>query len=293
MSVIFPEEEARAIADRLFEHYAQLSPLQRVMGGYESATDGKFQLIRVSVKKILNHVPLQYVLGKAWFMDMEFVVNKSVLIPRPETEEMVSLILKNLPSKESLRDFKILDIGTGSGCIAISLKKHIAESSVTAIDISGDALKVAATNAADNDVTIRFVEADILNQENWALLPESDLIVSNPPYVTVSEKKFMQPNVLDYEPHTALFVPDDDPLIFYRFIMAFAKDTLNPTGSLWFEINEKFGDKLKDIALNQGFSEANIFFDLRGKSRFLQCRKNRNSNTHPLILINQKHDRND
>ena len=273
LKVLHPAEEARAMADRLFEHYFKLSPVQRVLSGTLLADDNKILLIEDALSKLLHNVPLQYVTGKAFFMDMEFVVNSSVLIPRPETEELVSLVLKQYSCRESGNELKILDIGTGSGCIPIALKKYLPGSEVFAIDISKEALSIATENAAINEVKINFINADILDHSQWNQLPQFDLIISNPPYVTNSEKELMRPNVLDHEPHTALFVPDEDPLIFYREIIALSKIKLREAGSLWFEINEMFGNELKDMAISQGFREVNIIFDFRGKSRFLQCLK--------------------
>lgn len=267
----FPAEEARAMADRLFEHYFKLAPVQRIIDGNSIAEDSATVSVEKAVQQLLNNMPLQYILGFAWFMDLEIEVNPSVLIPRPETEEMVSLILEYLKGRQSPRKPSIMDIGTGSGCIAIAIKKNLPESEVTAIDISVEALKVARRNAKSNLVEINFIHADMLNQSQWFNFPQVDLIVSNPPYVTHEEKKQMHRNVLDHEPHTALFVPDDDPLVFYHEIIALAKSKLCESGSLWFEINENFGEELRNMALKQGFKEVNIIFDFRGKSRFLQC----------------------
>ena len=273
LKALYADEEARAMADRLFEHYLGLTPAKRIISGKEPADNIKISLIDTATEKLLKHIPLQYALGKAWFMDMEFDVNPSVLIPRPETEELVSLILKECSKNKTIQPQKILDIGTGSGCIAIALKHFIPAVELTAVDISENALIVASVNAANNKTEVQFIRADILDQTQWGLLPKCDLIVSNPPYVTDSEKQFLQANVIDNEPHTALFVPNDDPLVFYRLIFAFSRESLNPNGSLWFEINEKFGAELKDLAISQGFMEANIIFDFRGKSRFLHCSK--------------------
>lgn len=273
LKAIYADEEARAMADRLFEHYFHLIPTQRVMAGNTIADETRLTLIEESVSKLLSHVPLQYVLGSAFFMDLELFVNSSVLIPRPETEELVSLILKHYSGRKTGKGLKILDIGTGSGCIAIALNRYLPESHVSAIDISEEAIKVAAANAERNLATVNFIKADILDHAQWDTFPKFDIIVSNPPYVTQAEKRLMQPNVINYEPHTALFVPDDDPLLFYREIMMLAKIKLCEGGSLWFEINEIFGDDLKNMALSQGFKEINIIFDFHGKSRFLQCLK--------------------
>ncbi len=273
LKVRFGAEEARAMADRLFEHYLNLSPTQRVLSGTSVVDKDKIVLIEDSVVKLLENIPIQYVLGKAYFMDMEFIVNSCVLIPRPETEEMVSMILETFSGKEVHDKLHILDIGTGSGCISISLKRYLPGSTVTAVDISENALKVAVENAAKNGVEINFIKTDILDKDNWNALPQFDLIVSNPPYVTNDEKKLMQPNVLDHEPHTALFVSDDDPLIFYREIIALSKIKLRKKGSLWFEINEMYADELKELTESQGFKDVNIFFDIHGKSRFLHAIK--------------------
>jgi len=273
LKALYIDQEARAMADRIMQHFLNLTPTQRITNGTSSADENKIPLIENAIIKLLNHVPLQYVLGKAYFLDLEFDVTSSVLIPRPETEEMLSLILKDYQSGTLVKNLRILDIGTGSGCIAISLKHYLPESTVTAVDISQEALHVAADNAVKNNTSVAFIQTDILDFNQWDSFAQYDLIVSNPPYVTHSEKQFMHPNVLDHEPHTALFVPDDDPLIFYRRIVNFAKSKLSDRGCLWFEINEMFGDELKNMALSQGFKEVNNIFDIRGKSRFLQCFK--------------------
>ena len=273
MSALFQDEEARAIADRLFEHYFLLSPIQRVLAASNPAPIDHTAQLKIAVSKVLKHVPLQYVLGKAWFMDMEFDVNDSVLIPRPETEEMVSLILKSISEIDSLRNFEIIDIGTGSGCIAISLKKHLPHSSVSAVDISKEALTVAKRNAFKNEVKVNFMNVDILDSTQWHIFPECNLIVSNPPYVTDSEKLMMKPNVINNEPHTALFVPDDDPLLFYRSIMMFAKTKLIPGGTLWLEINEAFGPDVVSLFENEMFKEPILLKDMFGKHRFVKVIK--------------------
>ena len=273
LKVLYADEEARAITDRLFEHYFNLTPVQRILSAKTPAAEDIIPLFEEAVKKVLNHVPLQYVIGSEYFMDMDFAVNESVLIPRPETEELVSRIVTHFPTTQKDQNLRILDIGTGSGCIAISLSRFLHGSTVTAVDISKEAIQVAKANADKNNAKVHFVCADILDSSQWDTLPQFDIIVSNPPYVTEAEKKFMLPNVINYEPHNALFVPDDDPLKFYSAIFAFAKIKLSTGGSLWFEINEMFGEALSDMAKNKGFREINIFFDIRGKSRFLHAIK--------------------
>ena len=273
LKALYVDEEARAITDRLFEYYFNIMPVQRVLSGKAHANADKIPILEEAVKMLLNHVPLQYVIGSAYFMDMDFTVNESVLIPRPETEELVSLIVKHFTTTIKDQNLRILDIGTGSGCIAISLSRLLHGSTVTAVDISKDAILVAKANADKNNAKVHFVCADILDPSQWDALRQVDIIVSNPPYVTEAEKKFMLPNVINYEPHNALFVSDDDPFKFYSAIFSFAKIKLSPCGSLWFEINEMFGEALRDMAKNKGFREVNIFFDIRGKSRFLHAIK--------------------
>jgi release factor glutamine methyltransferase len=167
----------------------------------------------------------------------------------------------------------LLDIGTGSGCIAISLKDNLHGSQVTGLDISKDALCIAKANAEKHKLDIVFIHADILDQNQWEQLPEYDVIISNPPYVTHAEKSYMLPNVINFEPHIALFVPDEDPLLYFRYILLFAKTRLRDGGTLWFEINEAYADELKQLSLDQGFKDVNIIFDIHGKSRFLHSRK--------------------
>jgi len=201
-------------------------------------------------------------------LDLRFEVNHSVLIPRPETEELVSLIRSEFANQAP----QILDIGTGSGCIAISLQKLLPQATVFAIDISAKALLVAESNAKLNNASVSFIETDILNP-NKALIPNSlDVIVSNPPYVTESEKAFMEKNVLDYEPHNALFVPDNDALIFYREIAQLATDKLKKGGKIYFEINEAKSDEVVALLEKLGFIEILVVKDIHGKNRIIRAR---------------------
>jgi release factor glutamine methyltransferase len=222
------------------------------------------------VKELKKNKPIQYILGSAHFYGFDFYVNENVLIPRPETEELVHLIIKKNKEKE---DLSVLDIGTGSGCIAISLKKHLAKSIVTAVDVSEDALLIAEKNAKKYGADVVFKKLDILPAGADLIESFFDLIVSNPPYVLFSEKTSMEKNVLEYEPHKALFVPDKDPLIFYRKIAEFAKKTLNPKGQLYFEINEKKGQETADLLESLGFKNIRLVKDINGKNRILSCIK--------------------
>jgi release factor glutamine methyltransferase len=223
-------------------------------------------LLNSIIYRLNQDEPVQYILGSANFFGRSFGVNSSVLIPRPETELLVEEI-KNF-TKSIKTPIRILDIGTGSGCIAISLALEIRNSIVSAIDISVDALICAKQNAAALGANVNFIELDILNQE---LTDQFDLIVSNPPYISAEEKKSMKPNVLAYEPHLALFAPLNDPLIFYRTIATKCKKNLTPNGSLWFEINEHFGEKVRNLLEDQGFKDVRILKDLDGKDRMIKA----------------------
>ncbi|HVA99171.1 MAG TPA: peptide chain release factor N(5)-glutamine methyltransferase, partial [Bacteroidia bacterium] len=219
------------------------------------------------VKQLKNNCPIQYIFGRTEFYGIPLKVNNNVLIPRPETEELVQWIINDNKNSKN----NILDIGTGSGCIAIALKKNILNATIFAIDISGEALKIAKENAKLNHVEINFSEIDILNFNDENKFPKFDVIVSNPPYVCVSEKQLMKENVLNYEPHLALFVADKEPLLFYKKIIAFAKKVLNPNGKLFFEINESQGELLLDYLDKNGAKNYLLKKDLNGKNRMLQC----------------------
>jgi release factor glutamine methyltransferase len=218
------------------------------------------------VQRLKNFEPVQYVLGETEFYGLKISVNPSVLIPRPETEELVNWIVETgLPGNP-----KIADIGTGSGCIALALKKQMDNASALAVDISEKAIQTAEINSNLNRLDVEFFQADILNWEKYKW-DSFDLIVSNPPYVREMEKMKMQPNVLNYEPQMALFVPDDDPLIFYRKIASFAKKYLQKNGWLYFEINENLGKEMTLLIQNLGFRKAELKKDINGKDRMLRC----------------------
>ncbi|MEE9363333.1 MAG: peptide chain release factor N(5)-glutamine methyltransferase [Cellulophaga sp.] len=210
--------------------------------------------------------PIQYIIGKTHFYDLEFQVNKSVLIPRPETEELVDWIVSEYKNTNS--ELRILDIGTGSGCIAISLAKNLPNAKVFALDVSINALAVAKQNAKVNEVNIEFIEADILDVDS--LDCKFDVIVSNPPYVRELEKKEMSKNVLEEEPGLALFVSDENPLVFYKSIAKFSKGNLKENGTLYFEINQYLGRETKNLIENIGFKEIELRKDMYGKNRMLK-----------------------
>ncbi|MFI5137701.1 MAG: peptide chain release factor N(5)-glutamine methyltransferase [Sphingobacteriales bacterium] len=213
--------------------------------------------------------PIQYILGKTEFYGLPFNVNPSVLIPRPETEELVEWAIASVGG-EQFAVGSILDIGTGSGCIAISLKKNLPGFKVSAIDISTDALQTAKKNAQLNDVDIEFIKGDILNFDLTPAAPYS-LIISNPPYVTLQDKTEMHTNVTDFEPHGALFVPENDPLLFYKAIADFAHHHLAENGLLFFEINESYGDEILELLADKGFKNIELRKDMSGRDRMVKA----------------------
>ena len=220
--------------------------------------------LKTAVERLLAGEPVQYVTGVVHFGDLLIKVSPSVLIPRPETEEMVQRICAALPKGRPIR---IWDIGTGSGCIAIALAKHFAEAEVFAFDVSEAALATARENAERNAAKVHFVLDDVLHPQSEIFFQPVDLVVSNPPYVCDSERVAMEPNVLDWEPQNALFVPDEDPLLFYRQILTLAKNQLTPKGQVWFEINERMGEEMLLLCCEMGFEAVNIK-DYAEKNRF-------------------------
>jgi|JI6StandDraft_1071083.scaffolds.fasta_scaffold06096_6 release factor glutamine methyltransferase len=237
----------------------------------EIPTD-KFESLLKILEELKTGKPLQYVIGETEFYGLSFKVNPSVLIPRPETEELVEWILSDVrKSKISIERLKIIDIGTGSGCIPISLKKNLPEAQLYALDISPEALCVSKQNAALNTTMIQFIHDDIRNSVSRELIDEKfGIIVSNPPYVKEAEKQQMLPNVLEHEPHLALFVPNDDPLIFYRAIADFAIKHSDTNGSLYLEINENLGEETVKLLKQMGFKNIELRQDMSGKDRMIR-----------------------
>lgn len=221
--------------------------------------------------------PIQHILGNAHFFGLEFFVNEHTLIPRPETEELVQWILDAVKKNTTTETLRILDIGTGSGCIPIALKKHLPNAKVYALDISNEALKVAQKNAETNEVEIQFEKADVLYLADLNVFGEEellfDIIVSNPPYVRNLEKAEMQKNVLEFEPDSALFVEDDDPLIFYDRIANLAKANLQPNGILYFEVNQYLGNEMIDLLKNKEFKNVELRKDIFGVDRMMKAVK--------------------
>ena len=229
------------------------------------------------VSELKKQRPIQYILGETTFYGLSFLVNENTLIPRPETEELVELIIKSFESSVSGSGLKILDIGTGSGCIAISLAKNIPNAAVFAIDVSEEALATAKKNAELNKVAIDFTSTNILDVVTLSAVAgldkQFDIIVSNPPYVRNVEKAEIKPNVLEYEPHLALFVEDTDALLFYRKIAELAIKNLNPNGKLYFEINQYLGKETIKLLEDFGFRNVELKKDIYGNDRIISCEK--------------------
>ena len=267
MKKLYPESEAKLMLKRLMGYYLEVQDF-KIPQLIENERVGESLLLKIhfGVKDLLSHKPLEYIIGLTDFYEMKFEVNKDVLIPRPETEELVDLIWKTSPSIR--KSPSILDVGTGSGCIGIVLCKLL-NARVTGIDNSAKALTVAKRNALKNQTEINFFQINFLVENERNTLKETfDIIVSNPPYIRELEKGIMKSNVLNYEPSSALFVPDNNPLIFYEQIAIFGKNNLNPRGCIYVEINEFLG--AETLALfRMHFEKVTLIQDLNGKDRFI------------------------
>ena len=265
---VYDNDEANAMILILLEHHFNITRIKMALEPDMRLSESEMLTFHFAVKDLLKNKPIQYAIGETEFCDLKFKVNENVLIPRPETSELVMKIINSQQPTANSQQL-ILDIGTGSGCIAISLAKNLPNSKVYALDISEKALEVAKGNAINNDTDVTFIHDDILSLKN-KIETQFDIIVSNPPYVRELEKAEMRDNVLDWEPHNALFVSDNDPLIFYRNILEFAKSHLKENGEIWFEINEYLGKEMADLCKEYGFSDVEIFKDFRGKERALK-----------------------
>ena len=262
----FPQREAEQLMRILLEDLFNIDLKQQLMEPDLRIDEFQYHQLEEAVKRLQTGEPVQYVTGEARFGDLLIKVSPDVLIPRPETEELVQMICAVLPKEKPLR---IWDIGTGSGCIAIALAKYFENAEVVGFDVAEEALKMAKQNAESNGVKVTFVHDDVLHPTSEYFNQPVDLVVSNPPYVCDSERNAMERNVLDWEPDKALFVPDADPLLFYRNILQLAKDQLTPDGQVWFEINERMGEEMLGLSHDFGFSKTEILEDFAGKTRFV------------------------
>jgi len=263
---LYPESEVQAFIRLMFEYICGWSYTEQVLNRNKKILESQRLKFRETVSRLKKYEPIQYIFGETEFMRLKLKVNSFVLIPRPETEELVDLIIRS----NSLISPHILDIGTGSGCIPIAIKHHVPDAKIYGVDISSKAIEVAELNSSINKLEAEFYERDILNWQKykWGTY---DIIVSNPPYVRELEKYVMDKNVLAYEPENALFVPNDDPLLFFRKITEFALKHLAYNGKLFFEINEYLGEEIHNLLLSSGFKNIKIKKDINGKNRMIYC----------------------
>jgi release factor glutamine methyltransferase len=268
LKTIYSEGEASTITDWVMEFITGSKKAERMIYKNEGIMAKEEEQLKQFTERLLQHEPVQYVLNQAWFCGLKFYVDKNVLIPRPETEELVEWIIANL--KFPFEELKILDIGSGSGCIPVALKRRLRKAEVWACDISDMALNIARRNADDNGALVDFVGLDFLDKDQRKQLPQVDIIVSNPPYVPQKDKLTMQPNVINYEPHTALFVPDNDPLVFYKAIAGFGNENLNKDGSIYVELHESLGDATRELFKSEGYT-AELKKDIQGKDRMMKA----------------------
>lgn len=272
LSAIYDTNEVNSLCMMALENVVNISSAKiKAFPETEISTPDSEKITNI-LTRLATGEPIQYILGYTEFYGLTFKVNPSVLIPRPETEELVDWAIKSwqLAVGSGQLPLHVLDIGTGSGCIPISLKKNLPDAVVSAIDISPEALQISKENAKLNKVDVNFIQADILNLKSEIPNPKFDIIISNPPYVTLEDKKQMHANVTDFEPHTALFVPEDDPLIFYKAIADFASTHLEKDGLLFFEINESYGKQIVELLNSQLFTNIELRKDMSGKDRMIK-----------------------
>ena len=269
LSSIYDSQEVDSFFYLILNNFYQMSRVDLALKPEFEIEEIEIQKWKSIIAELQLQKPIQYILGETEFFGLPFEVNSAVLIPRPETEELVDWILKNNSNSSEL--LRVLDIGTGSGCIPITLAKNLKNSEVSAIDVSAEALKVAEINAEKNSVEVNFIEKDILKTEDLDAI--YDIIVSNPPYVRELEKQEMQKNVLEFEPHLALFVEDDDALLFYLKITQLASKSLSEGGQLYFEINQYLGQRMVDLLNEYKFRDIELRKDIYGNDRMIFGRK--------------------
>lgn len=278
LDILFGQEEVDSFFFILMESFVGISRLQLVLEPNHSIKTSQKQSFFNALDALKKEIPVQYIIGETQFYGLPFKVNPNVLIPRPETEELVDWVIDSVKAfKSKTEPLVILDIGTGSGCIAISLAKNLSNAKVYALDVSKKAIETAKLNAAMNDVDIEFVEADVLDIGQIETLMDSnefDVIVSNPPYVRELEKELMKSNVLNNEPHLALFVGNNNPLVFYKVISKFASKKLKQGGLLFFEINEYLGNEMIQLLRQDDFSSIKLKQDIYRKDRMISAVKN-------------------
>ncbi|MEO6964095.1 MAG: peptide chain release factor N(5)-glutamine methyltransferase [Puia sp.] len=268
LATLYDEREAAAITSLVMEKLTGMDRGLRVMHKTDSLNESGIMLFHRCLDQLMRHRPVQYVLAEAWFAGLKFYVDEKVLIPRPETEELVDWVLADSPFVGA--DFKALDIGTGSGCIPVSIGKKLPGIQMMACDISPDALQIASKNGLDNQVPVNFFLCDIRDPASWDRIPALNLIMSNPPYIPEKQKDLLDNLVKNFEPALALFVPDDDPIIFYKLIGRFAQKKLLPDGKLFLEIHHDFAKEIVLWYQQNGFS-VELRKDLSGKNRMIRA----------------------
>lgn len=268
LEAIYDSREAVAIADQLMEHITGSDRLQRLDKKNSELSQVQQSQLDQAVERLSNGEPLQYITGVQWFLGYAFTLNKHVLIPRPETEELVDWIIKDWQEKDSI---SILDIGTGSGCIPISLSLKIPSAIVTTCDISSEAIEVAKENAKTLKANVNILNFDFLDKNLWANMGSFDVIVSNPPYIPISEKETLDKNVRDFEPGTALFVPTDDPLLFYKAIADFGKTHLRKGGAVYCELHKDYATEVFELFCKEGYENPELRNDMAGNPRMIKA----------------------
>jgi release factor glutamine methyltransferase len=278
---LYEEGEAANISFLALEHLTGFTRTQQLQQASFTLPVGKLTELRSLLQRLQQHEPIQYIMNKAWFYGLELYVDKDVLIPRPETEELVDWVIRDVRAAgidvferkgaqaDVTQNLKIMDIGTGSGCMALSLKKAMPKAEVWGCDISDRALNVARRNGSELDIRVDFQSVNFLDAAQQKHLPSVDIVVSNPPYVPQSNAGSMRPNVIQFEPHTALFVPDEDALLFYRSIAAYGGHRLHPDGSMYLEIHEELGKGVEELFTEAGY-RVEIKKDMQGKDRMVK-----------------------
>lgn len=287
LHTLYDDREAATITDWVMEKITGWKKIDRIIHKHMSLSQEGVKLFHQYAKELESHRPVQYVLQEAWFSGLKFFVDEQVLIPRPETEELVEWVVTTLtnepgPTKmpgntvisrpvSSIQTSAILDVGTGSGCIAIALKRQLPDTRVYACDLSSGALAIAQRNAASNQADIHFHQLDFLDSSQWDTLPPVQTLVSNPPYIPIWEKPTMAPHVVGFEPHLALFVEDADPLIFYRALAHFAQKKLSLGGLVFVEVHEGLGNEVVSQFRQAGFHTVVLKKDMQGKDRMVKA----------------------
>jgi release factor glutamine methyltransferase len=285
LKAIYDEQEAASIASLAAEHITGFSKTKRVSRKQDQLSALQSEQLQSHLQRLKTGEPIQYITNKSWFCGMELYVDKNVLIPRPETEELVQWIIDDVKASgkdvfvrkpmeaDETTQLKVLDVGTGSGCIALALKKIMVKAEVWGCDVSEEALNVARRNGSTLNIRVDFQGLNFLDEAQQKLLPTVDIIASNPPYVPLKDKEEMHTNVVDHEPHTALFVSNNDPLIFYKALAGFGKKRLYENGSIYMEIHEDLGQDVVALFKQNGYSNVELKKDMQKKDRMVRVRK--------------------